>query len=129
MLELGQPLHAFDYAKLAEGRIEVRLARSGERLVTLDGQERELSEEMLMICDGAGPVCIAGVMGGSNSEVTDATKTIVLESANFNPVSVRRTSKRLGIASESAARFRERDRSNRNLDGGSESGTSYGEVC
>ncbi|MGI6147861.1 MAG: phenylalanine--tRNA ligase subunit beta [Firmicutes bacterium] len=105
MLELGQPLHAFDYAKLAEGRIEVRLARSGERLVTLDGQERELSEEMLMICDGAGPVCIAGVMGGSNSEVTDATKTIVLESANFNPVSVRRTSKRLGIASESAARF------------------------
>jgi phenylalanyl-tRNA synthetase beta chain len=105
MLELGQPLHAFDYAKLAEGRIEVRLARSGEKITTLDGEERELAEDMLMICDGAGPVCVAGVMGGANSEVTDATKHIVLESANFNAVSVRRTSKRLGIPSESAARF------------------------
>lgn len=105
MLELGQPLHAFDYAKLTEGRIEVRLARPGEVLVTLDGQERRLSEDMLIICDGAGPVCVAGVMGGANSEVTAETKDIVLESANFNAVSVRRTSKKLGIPSESAARF------------------------
>jgi len=105
MLELGQPLHAFDYAKLRESRIEVRPARPGERLITLDDEERELSEDMLMICDGVGPVCVAGVMGGANSEVTTETTTIVLESANFNAVSVRRTSKKLGIPSESAARF------------------------
>lgn len=105
MLEMGQPLHAFDYTRLAGGRIVVRTAQAGEILVTLDGEERVLSEDMLMICDAEKPVCVAGVMGGENSEVTDSTNTIVLESANFNAVSVRRTSKALGISSESAARF------------------------
>lgn len=105
MLEMGQPLHAFDYTKLAGGRIVVRTAQAGEVLITLDGEQRDLTEDMLMICDAEKPVCVAGVMGGENSEVTDSTSTILLESANFNAVSVRRTSKTLGISSESAARF------------------------
>lgn len=105
MLETGQPLHAFDYDTLAEHRIVVRRARDGESFTTLDGLERTLTQDMLMICDAAGPVGIGGVMGGANTEVSDTTRTILLEAAYFSPVSVRRTARALGIASEAAARF------------------------
>ncbi|NTV12991.1 MAG: phenylalanine--tRNA ligase subunit beta [Desulfobulbaceae bacterium] len=105
MLEYGQPLHAFDFAKLAGGKIIVRRANAGEILQTLDGTERKLDPEMLLICDGERAVAVAGVMGGGNSEVSDATTDILLESAYFNPVSVRRTSKRLNMATDSSYRF------------------------
>ena len=105
LLELGQPMHAFDYATLAGGEIRVRTARPGEKLRTLDGQERELSPEMLVIADAERATAIAGVMGGADSEVTEATKTIVFESAYFNPLSVRRTSKKLGLKTEASMRF------------------------
>jgi phenylalanyl-tRNA synthetase beta chain len=104
MLEYGQPLHAFDAAKL-NGRIEVRLARSGETLVTLDDQERKLEPHMLLITDGEKPVALAGVMGGANSEVTADTVDIVLESAKFDGGSVRKTSRQLGLRSEASLRF------------------------
>ena len=111
MLEWGQPLHAFDYDKLVErakgGKptIIVRPARPGERMVTLDGVDRELTPDDLLICDTAGPVAIAGVMGGLETEVTETTRNILLESANFNFISIRRTSRRLKLPSESSARF------------------------
>jgi phenylalanyl-tRNA synthetase beta chain len=105
LLELGQPMHAFDAAKLDKNEIRVRTARSGERLKTLDGQQRTLTGDMLVIADGVRPVGIAGVMGGAESEVTDATRSIVLESAYFNPLSVRRTSRRLGLKTEASTRF------------------------
>jgi phenylalanyl-tRNA synthetase beta chain len=105
MLEYGQPLHAFDADRLAGGRIEVRFARPGEKLVTLDDQERELDPDMLLITDGRVPVALAGVMGGANSEVSADTRTIFLESANFSGKSVRRTSRRLGLRSEASLRF------------------------
>ncbi len=108
MLELGQPLHAFDYDRLAGGKIVVRRARPGERITTLDGQERELDPEMLLICDAERPVAIAGVMGGEDSEVRPETTNILLEAAYFDPISVRRTSKRLGLRTEASYRF-ERD--------------------
>ncbi|MFB5674616.1 phenylalanine--tRNA ligase subunit beta [Paenibacillus terreus] len=104
MLEYGQPLHAFDAAKL-NGRIEVRLARSGETLVTLDDQERKLEPHMLLITDGEKPVALAGVMGGANSEVTADTVDIVLESAKFDGGTVRKTSRQLGLRSEASLRF------------------------
>jgi len=105
MLEVGQPLHAFDYAQLAGGRIVVREARPGERIVTLDGSERELAAGTLLICDGRRPVAVAGVMGGLDSEVTDKTTVILLESAHFLFSSVRRTARRLGLPSEASSRF------------------------
>jgi phenylalanyl-tRNA synthetase beta chain len=105
MLELGQPMHAFDFTKLRGGQIRVRTAREGETLKTLDGQARELTPDMLMIADAEIPVAIGGVMGGHDSEVTDATSVIVLESAYFNPVSVRRTSKKVGLKTEASMRF------------------------
>jgi len=105
MLEYGQPLHAFDYAALTGGNIVVRLARNGERLVTLDDEERILDGQTLLITDGTKAVGIAGVMGGANSEVRDSTTDVLLESAYFVPASVRRTSRRLGIRSEAALRF------------------------
>jgi phenylalanyl-tRNA synthetase beta chain len=105
LLELGQPQHAFDAAKLTNNEIRVRTARQGERLKTLDGQERALSSDMLVIADGVRPIGIAGVMGGADSEVTDSTRAIVLESAYFNPLSVRRTSRRLGLKTEASTRF------------------------
>ncbi len=112
MWEWGQPLHAFDYRKLhgREGQdgppaVIVRRAKSGERIVTLDGVERQLSPEMLLITDPAGPIAIAGVMGGLESEVTEATQDVLIESANFDRVSIRRTSQALKLASEAAARF------------------------
>jgi phenylalanyl-tRNA synthetase beta chain len=104
MLELGQPLHAFDGARL-RGGIHVRRARPGERIRTIDEVERELSPEMLVIADEAGPIAVAGVMGGGDSEVSAATTHIVLESAHFDPRSVRRTSRALRLASEASRRF------------------------
>lgn len=105
MMELGQPLHAFDYNALREHRIVVRRARDGDCFSTLDGQVRTLMGTDLVICDGVGPVALAGVMGGENSEVSPATTDILLESAYFNPTSIRRTSKRLGLHTESSHRF------------------------
>lgn len=105
MLEFGQPLHAFDADKLANGHIDVRLAREGEKLVTLDDVERTLEPHMLLITDGTKPVAIAGVMGGANSEVTEGTTRIVLESAKFDGGSVRKTSRQLGLRSEASLRF------------------------
>jgi len=105
MLELGQPLHAFDLRQLREGRIVVRTAKPGETMKTLDGQERKLTPEMLMICDAQRPVAIAGVMGGENSEVARDTTEILLESAHFDAVSVRRTRKVLGMSTEASYRF------------------------
>ncbi|MFO8010347.1 MAG: phenylalanine--tRNA ligase subunit beta [Dehalococcoidia bacterium] len=105
MLEYGQPLHAFDYDKIDGGRIIVRRGSEGERMFTLDGEERQLTSDMLLICDATHPVAIAGVMGGEESEVTERTSNILLESANFNNVSIRHTSRRLGLVSEASSRF------------------------
>ena len=105
LLELGQPMHAFDHARLGGGQIRVRTAGPGEGLVTLDGKPRELSPEMLVIADAGRAVAVAGVMGGADSEVTGATTTIVLESAHFDALSVRRTSKALGLKTEASLRF------------------------
>lgn len=105
MLEYGQPLHAFDASRLDQGRIVVRLANDGETMTTLDGVERRLDSDTLLITDGVKPVAIAGVMGGANSEVTSETKSILLESANFNGGSVRRASRKLGLRSEASLRF------------------------
>lgn len=105
MMEYGQPLHAFDFDLLEEGRIVVRRAVRGEQFVTLDGVKRTLDEEMLMICDGVKPVAIAGVMGGLNSEIKGDTKVVLLESAYFQPAGNRRTAKQLGLETEAAFRF------------------------
>ncbi len=105
MMEYGQPLHAFDFELLEEGRIVVRRAHPKEAFVTLDGVKRVLDEEMLMICDGVKPVAIAGVMGGLNSEIRPQTRTVLLESAYFHPANNRRTSKKLGLETEAAYRF------------------------
>ncbi len=111
MLEWGQPLHAFDYdvlMKRADGKtptIIVRPARAGETLVTLDKQERKLAPEHLVIADTKGPIALAGVMGGLQTEVTDATKNILLESASFDFVSIRRTFRHFDLPSEASARF------------------------
>ena len=111
MFELGQPLHAFDLDKLAERRIVVRRARAGEKIRTLDGIERTLGADMCVIADAARPVAIAGVMGGAESEISSSSRNILLESAWFDPIAIRRTSKTLGLRTEasyvsSAARIR-----------------------
>jgi phenylalanyl-tRNA synthetase beta chain len=103
--ELGQPLHAFDFDLIAGHKIEVRTAEEGEKFVTLDDQERELKTDDLLICDGDKAIALAGVMGGKNSEVNENTTQILLESAHFEPRTVRRTSKRLGINSDSSYHF------------------------
>lgn len=105
LVELGQPMHAFDFDRIGGGQIRVRTARGGETLRTLDGKERTLSPEMLVIADAERAVAIAGVMGGADSEVGEATRTIVLESAHFDPRSVRRTSRALGLKTEASLRF------------------------
>jgi len=105
LFETGQPLHAFDLDKLIGGRVEVRFARPGERLTTLDGVDRELDPSVLVIADAERPVALAGIMGGANSEVGPDTKNILLESAWFDPVLIRRTSRKLGLASDSSYRF------------------------
>lgn len=105
MLELGQPLHAFDYRLLSGPAITVRPAGTGERMVTLDGKERVIPAGALVIADDRGAVAVAGVMGGLDTEVTAATSEVLLESAHFNPVSIRRTAAALGLRSEASARF------------------------
>jgi phenylalanyl-tRNA synthetase beta chain len=105
MMELGQPLHAFDFDRIGGGKIIVRRARPGEPLTTLDGVERRLEPEMLAIADATKAVALAGVMGGAESEVSDATTSILLESANFNNVNIRRTSNALKMKSEASSRF------------------------
>ena len=105
MLEYGQPLHAFDYDLLEGGEIVVRRAASGEGFVTLDGAERQLDSDTLMICDAARPIAIGGIMGGLNSEIRENTARVLLESAYFTPVGIRRTSTALGLQTESSYRF------------------------
>jgi len=105
MLEIGQPLHAFDAEQIENQSIIVRRAKHGERVTTLDGVERLLTEETLLITDPVKPVAVAGVMGGLNSEISDLTDTIILEAANFNPVNIRRTAVRLGLRTEASNRF------------------------
>jgi phenylalanyl-tRNA synthetase beta chain len=104
MLELGQPLHAYDLEKLSGRKLIARRAGKDEKVVTIDQVERNLSENMLVIADSENPACIAGVMGGFNTEISDDTKVMVLESANFNPKSVRETAKKIGLRSEASAR-------------------------
>ncbi|HTJ47292.1 MAG TPA: phenylalanine--tRNA ligase subunit beta [Kofleriaceae bacterium] len=105
MFELGQPLHAFDYANVAGAKIEVRRAKAGEKLVTLDNVERTLEAHDLLICDGNGPTALAGVMGGLHSEIVDTTTRVLLESASFHATTVRRTARRLALHSEASLRF------------------------
>ncbi len=105
LLETGQPLHAFDYEKLAEHRIEVRGAKPKEKIRTLDGVERTLTSGMCVIADASRAVAIAGVMGGAESEITSASRNVLLESACFDAISVRRTSKALGLRTEASSRF------------------------
>jgi phenylalanyl-tRNA synthetase beta chain len=105
LMETGQPLHAFDFDRLAQKRIIVKTAEEGQPFKTLDGMERSLASDMLMICDGEGPVALAGIMGGLESEIEDDTRNVLIESAYFNPVTTRRTAKRLGLSTESSYRF------------------------
>ena len=105
MLELGQPLHAFDLDTLPGGEIVVRQAREGERLTTLDGVDRALTPGTLCICDRDRPIAIAGIMGGGATEVTETTRNLLLESAHFDPGVIRRTAKRLPLATEASYRF------------------------
>ena len=105
MLEMNQPSHTFDYNDIADHHIIVRRAEKGEKIITLDETERDLTEDMLLICDGKKAIGIAGVMGGLNTEITDNTKDILIECAYFYPKSIRQTSRKLGLASEAASRF------------------------
>lgn len=105
LMESGQPLHAFDYDKLIGGRIIVRRARAGEKIITLDGVERTLNPSILVIADAERPVAIAGIMGGKDAEVTENTQRILLESAWFDPILIRRAGRSLGLSSDSSYRF------------------------
>jgi len=105
LFELGQPLHAFDLDKLDEKRVIVRRARKGENIVTIDGVHRTLDSNILVIADAVKPVAIAGIMGGKDTEITDSTKNILIESACFDPIVVRKACRQLGLASESSYRF------------------------
>jgi phenylalanyl-tRNA synthetase beta chain len=105
MTEIGQPLHAFDYDKLEGHRIVVRKAKPGEKIKTLDDENRKLDESMLVIADAQKPVAIAGVMGGADTEINNKTQKIIIESANFDHVSARKTSQKLGLRTEASIRF------------------------
>lgn len=105
MLETGQPMHAFDHKDIRGGKIIVRRAKQGESITTLDGKQRSLTGDMLLICDAQGPIGIAGVMGGENSEIKDDTATVIFESAKFMQGNVRRTVRALGLPTESGMRF------------------------
>ncbi|MCM8778231.1 MAG: phenylalanine--tRNA ligase subunit beta [Candidatus Omnitrophica bacterium] len=105
LLESGQPLHAFDYEKIEGGIIIVRKARRGESIVTIDDKKHELDETVLVIADEKKPIAIAGIMGGRNTEVTESTKTVLLESAYFHPIIIRHASQKLGLVTESSYRF------------------------
>lgn len=108
LFETGEPMHAFDLDKIAGGGLIVRKAQAGEKITTIDGVARSLDASMLVIADREKPIAVAGVMGGLNTEVTASTKNILLEAARFDPVSVRRTARKLGIATESSYRFERR---------------------
>ncbi|HEX2971649.1 MAG TPA: phenylalanine--tRNA ligase beta subunit-related protein, partial [Tepidisphaeraceae bacterium] len=108
MFEMGQPLHAFDFDQLAEHRIVVREAKPGEKLVSIDGHERLLQPGMLVIADAQKPVALAGVMGGKDSEVVNSTVTVLLESARFDPLSIRKTARSLAMMSDSSNRYERR---------------------
>jgi len=108
LLEYGQPLHAFDFDKLKGGKVVIRKAKKGESITTIDGIERELDSSILVIADSEKPVALAGIMGGIDTEVTKQTKTVLLESAYFDAATIRRTSKKLGLSSESSYRFERR---------------------
>ena len=105
LMETGQPLHAFDYDRLTGGKIVVRRARKGEKITTLDGEPRELDSSILVIADAKNPLALAGVMGGEASEVTAGTTNILLESAYFDPILIRRAARALGISTDSSYRF------------------------
>ena len=105
MMEYGQPMHAFDYNTIAGGKIVVKRAKDGDKFVTLDGQERNLDSQMLMICDAEKEIGIAGIMGGENSMITDDVKTVVFESATFNGANVRKSAKRLGLRTDASGIF------------------------
>ncbi len=105
MMETGQPLHAFDFDEVAKGKIIVRRAGNDKEFTTLDSKVHTLESDMLMICDGQRPVALAGVMGGENSEISDTTTRVLIESAYFNPVSIRKTAKKTGIATDASHRF------------------------
>ncbi|MHC4982634.1 MAG: phenylalanine--tRNA ligase subunit beta [Planctomycetota bacterium] len=105
LMAYSQPLHSFDYDKLAENRIVVRRARAGEVMVSIDGTKCRLDEQMLIIADAKKPVAIAGVMGGKDTEVVEGTRNVLIESAQFDPLATRRTSRKLGVLSESNYRF------------------------
>ena len=108
LFETGEPMHAFDLDKIQGNEITVRKAKRGEKITAIDGVERALSEEMLVIADSARPIAIAGVMGGVNTEVNYSTKNILLEAAYFDPISIRRTSRKLALSTESSYRFERR---------------------
>ena len=105
LIEGGQPLHAFDFDKLTGEKIVVRRAKQGEKIITIDGVQRELEPSILVIADESGPIAIAGIMGGKATEITHTTKNILLESAYFDPVLIRRASRQLGLTSDSSYRF------------------------
>ncbi len=105
LMETGHPLHAFDYDTLSGHKIVVKTAQEGEKFVTLDGKERTLTSDTLMICDAERPIAVAGVMGGANTEISDITTNILIESAYFNPQNIRRTSKYLALSTEASYRF------------------------
>lgn len=105
LMELGHPLHVFNLDRIKQKRIVVRMGRSGDSLVTLDGEKRKLGEDNLLICDAERPVALAGVMGGKNTEVSEITRNVLIESAYFDPVTIRKGSKRLGLSTEASKRF------------------------
>ena len=105
MEEYGQPMHAYDYDTLAGGKIVVRRAKDGEKFITLDGQERTLDSDMLMICDGEKAVGLAGIMGGENSKITDDVKTMLFEAATFDGTNIRKATKRLGLRTDASGKF------------------------
>jgi phenylalanyl-tRNA synthetase beta chain len=105
LFELGQPLHAFDYDGLLGGKIIVRSARDGQMITSIDGHSRKLDPSMLVICDAARPVALAGVMGGAQTEISDRTVNVLLESARFDPLSIRSTARKLAMKSDSSYRF------------------------
>ncbi len=129
LYETGQPLHAFDLNKLEGGKIIVRRAKKGEKITTIDGVERELDESILVIADAVKPVAIAGIMGGLDTEVTENTRNILLESAWFDPVIIRRASRKLGLSTEANYRF-ERGADIKNVDFSSRrAAVLYRQVC
>ncbi|MFW6115258.1 MAG: phenylalanine--tRNA ligase subunit beta [Thermodesulfobacteriota bacterium] len=105
LMELGQPLHAFDYHRLAGRKIVVQRAKIGQIFTTLDGVSRDLDDQILMICDGERPVALAGIMGGLNSEITPSSAAVLIESAYFDPITIRRSSKKLSLSTEASYRF------------------------